>query len=82
MITSLIVFAINNLHCLNNGLKMARIADQTVIAAYRQLIDSQKTLLLSTCSVSQGADISYAPFIQKGRFFIFMLVSWQNILPI
>ncbi len=48
---------------------MTKTTDQALTAAYRSLIDSQKTLLLSTYSVAQGADISYAPFIQNDRFF-------------
>jgi len=42
--------------------------------AYRQLIDAQQTLLLSTCSTNLQPDISYAPFVrdEQGHFYIFI----------
>lgn len=42
--------------------------------AYRQLIDAQQTLLLSTCSTDLQPDISYAPFVcdEQGDFYIFI----------
>jgi len=42
--------------------------------AYRQLLDAQQTLLLSTCSADSQPDISYAPFVrdEQGHFYIFI----------
>jgi len=42
--------------------------------AYRQLLDAQQTLLLSTCAADAQPDISYAPFVrdEQGHFYIFI----------
>ena len=53
--------------------KMTKRPEQDLTTAYRSLIDSQKTLLLSTPSVTQGAEISYAPYVQdKQGFYIYV----------
>ena len=45
-----------------------------VVNDYRQLIAAQQTLLLSTCSIDNEPDISYAPFVrnEQGYFYIFI----------
>lgn len=53
--------------------------------AYRHLIDTQQTLLLSTCSAECQPEISYAPFVrdEQGRFNIFiseLAKHTQNLL--
>lgn len=50
-------------------------ADLTSAAEdYRQLIDAQQTLLLSTCAADLQPDISYAPFVrdEQRHFYIFI----------
>ena len=53
--------------------KMTKTPEQDLTTAYRSLIDSQKTLLLSTASVTKGAEISYAAYVQDQQgFYIYV----------
>ncbi len=52
---------------------MKTVSNDPLINAHYRLIDSQKSLLLSTLSVLYGAEISYAPYVRKNsQFFIYV----------
>lgn len=60
-------------------------ATKQLTAAFRQLIEAQKTITLATASVDAKAHCSYAPFVEndQGHFFIFvsqLATHTQNLL--